>query len=67
MKKLDKDNGGTFRSVLDIVLFGGSRPYYEDGNGSIRRRVPKVKGRANVKRAKRARHAARRQVLQAAA
>ena len=47
------------KSVLELVGFGNTRPYYEDRNGSIRRRYPKVKGKANVKRAKKARRLAR--------
>lgn len=58
-KPAKKIGGGTFRSVLDIVLLGGVRPYFEDAHGSIRHRVPRVKGKAAVKAAKRARHAQR--------
>lgn len=47
------------RSVLAIVGIGGKRPYYQDRHGSIRRTVGKVKGKANVKRAKKARRLAR--------
>lgn len=50
---------GGARSVLSIVGIGGERPYYTDSKGTIHRTRPKIRGKANVKRAKRARHAAR--------
>lgn len=56
-----KTGGGTMRSVLDIVGIGNRRPYVADGHGTIRLRHPKLRGKAAVKRAKRARQAVRQQ------
>lgn len=41
--------------VLNKRGVGNARPYHEDRRGCIRHATPKVKGKANVKRAKRAR------------
>ena len=48
----------TLRSVLEKVI-GGRRVYSVATDGSIRRRFPKVRGKAAVKRAKKARRLAR--------
>lgn len=44
------------RNVLDIKGISGHRPYRLDANGfTVRRTVPKTRGKAIAKRAKRAR------------
>lgn len=54
-KKIQRQPPFNMRSVLEITGIGGVRLYSVDGRGVIHRRFRKVKGKAAVKAAKRAR------------
>jgi hypothetical protein len=65
-KPVAKTGGGTMRSVLAIVGVGNTRTYFADGAGVIRHRFPKVRGKANVKRSKKARRLSRESIVRIA-
>lgn len=65
-KQIQRQPPFNVRSVLEIVV-AGRRMYRAGDDGVIRRSLPKVKGKAAAKRAKRARIRGRQSALKSAA